>query len=240
MTDHHAFSTPHDRAPAAGSASPGRRRIRGGAHPAHRYDRWFLPHTRIQIEPGRVVVGVPNLHLQEWLAKRFGKEVSAAVGEAAGRPMPVRFAIEPELFQAARAKQQAAKAKVEARETAKSPELEYVEPPPRGLYEVPAAEPARRGERRPGRRWRRLEEFVVGACNRLAFAASQSAVESPGQGPSPLVIHGPVGTGKTHLLEAIYVGLRKQAPDWRLTSAKKPPGRLSSCRPPELLSSTPT
>src|SRR5438876_4062624 len=112
-----------------------------------RYDRWFLPHTRIQIEPGRVVVGVPNLHLQEWLAKRFGKEVSAAVGEAAGRPMPARFAIEPELFQAARAKQQAANAKVEARETAKSPELEYVEPPPRGLYEVPAAAPARRGER---------------------------------------------------------------------------------------------
>jgi chromosomal replication initiator protein len=42
-------------------------------------------------------------------------------------------------------------------------------------------------------------------------------VETPGQGPNPLVIHGPVGTGKTHLLEGIYVGLRKGCPDWRLS-----------------------
>jgi chromosomal replication initiator protein len=61
-----------------------------------------------------------------------------------------------------------------------------------------------------------LAEFVVGSCNRVAFAASQSVVEAPGQGPNPLVIHGPVGTGKTHLLEGIYAGLRRQYPDARV------------------------
>src|SRR5205807_495285 len=37
----------------------------------------------------------------------------------------------------------------------------------------------------------------------------QGVVEAPGQAANPLVLHGPVGTGKTHLLEGVYVGLRK-------------------------------
>jgi chromosomal replication initiator protein len=43
-----------------------------------------------------------------------------------------------------------------------------------------------------------------------------SVVESPGDGANPLVLHGPVGTGKTHLLEGIYAGLRKAHLDWRV------------------------
>jgi chromosomal replication initiator protein len=33
---------------------------------------------------------------------------------------------------------------------------------------------------------------------------------------NPLVLHGPVGTGKTHLLEGIYSGVRKRHPEWRV------------------------
>jgi len=66
------------------------------------------------------------------------------------------------------------------------------------------------------RRWRRLGEFAVGPCNRVAHASAMSVAEDPGQGANPLVFHGPVGTGKTHLLEGIYVGLRKAHPEWQV------------------------
>jgi chromosomal replication initiator protein len=61
------------------------------------------------------------------------------------------------------------------------------------------------------RRWKRLEDFVVGACNRVAHAAAMSVVESPDEAVTPLVFHGPVGVGKTHLLEGIYAGLKRNA-----------------------------
>jgi chromosomal replication initiator protein len=50
----------------------------------------------------------------------------------------------------------------------------------------------------------------------VAYAAAQSVVEAPGEGANPIVLHGPVGTGKTHLLEGIYAGLRRAHPDWRV------------------------
>ena len=49
-----------------------------------------------------------------------------------------------------------------------------------------------------------FDSFVVSNCNRLAFAASQSASEKPGlTSYNPLYIYGGVGLGKTHLLNAI-------------------------------------
>ncbi len=35
-------------------------------------------------------------------------------------------------------------------------------------------------------------------------------MDEPGQGGNPLVLHGPVGTGKTHLLEGIFAGLKRR------------------------------
>jgi chromosomal replication initiator protein len=196
-----------------------------------RFNLWFARRTKFVRDDGRLTVGVPNLHFQEWLQKTFADAVRAAAAEVFGENLAVRFVIDPELFQAARQEQ--------AEEQTSGGHQPPVEPATGGLR-PPLAEP-RKGKKkqpqgptlfdgllsdpvpqkvdprpRPARRWHKLSEFVVGPCNRVAFASALSVVEEPGQSANPLVLHGPVGTGKTHLLEGIYAGLRRARAETRV------------------------
>ncbi|HEV3004843.1 MAG TPA: chromosomal replication initiator protein DnaA, partial [Pirellulales bacterium] len=61
---------------------------------------------------------------------------------------------------------------------------------------------------RSSRRFADLASFVVGPTNRLAHAAAESVAWRPGN-TTPLVIYGPTGVGKTHLLEGIWTASRR-------------------------------
>lgn len=57
----------------------------------------------------------------------------------------------------------------------------------------------------------RLHDLVRTARNRVAIHAASSVVEAPGARYNPLVLHGPSGSGKSHLAHAVGNALRARA-----------------------------
>lgn len=61
-----------------------------------------------------------------------------------------------------------------------------------------------------------FDNFVVGPCNRFCHAVSLGTAEAPGKTYNPLFLHGNVGLGKTHLLQAICYTMIENWPDVRI------------------------
>ncbi len=61
-----------------------------------------------------------------------------------------------------------------------------------------------------------FDTFVIGPGNRLAHAAALGVAQKPGRAYNPFFIHGGVGLGKTHLLQAICQTAMRQSPHLRI------------------------
>ena len=61
-----------------------------------------------------------------------------------------------------------------------------------------------------------FENFIVGSTNKFANAAAQAVAANPSGAYNPLFIWGGSGLGKTHLLCAIQVEIRKNHPDFNI------------------------
>ncbi len=202
-----------------------------------RYGLWFEGHARFVPFGSEVIVAVRNDQSRDWLEHTFGAGVREAVAEVCGPGIVVRWTVDPDLFQESGigspksekplvSREPEASAKAHALASgSRLTEMRPDSPPQKDLFGDSVAKPKPKPKRldsesaaleRPigytkaTRRWKLLADFVVGSCNRVAHASALSVVEEPGEGANPLILHGPVGTGKTHLLEGIYAGLKRK------------------------------
>ena len=181
-----------------------------------RHDVWFGGETRLHLERGAdgglvvtVVAGNPLTH--GLIQRTFRADLAAAVREALGEE-GVRIELVPDAPDAGPAPPAdgAAGAVPSAPRATGTSLLRVAEP--RAL--VPAEEPEAPAETLPARQASparaplSLEAYVVGGGNRMAHAAAAMAAERPGA-MTPVLLHGPSGTGKSHLLEAIALRTRQ-------------------------------
>ena len=61
-----------------------------------------------------------------------------------------------------------------------------------------------------------FDNFIVGQTNRFAHAAAMAVADNPASSYNPLVIHGPSGVGKTHLMLAIFNEVKKKHPAFKV------------------------
>jgi len=150
-----------------------------------RFDLWFGDSVQLRLAAGSLLVEAADQFTLNRLRKQFQRELISA-GESVTRgPINLRFQLASALPTAAETDSQA-------------------DDPLRGPAEGQAASTVRRSH---GRRFAKLEDFVVGSGNRMAYTAAQMIMDRPGT-VSPLFLYGASGAGKSHLLEGIWSAIR--------------------------------
>jgi chromosomal replication initiator protein len=176
------------------------------------FDTWFR-----SLRPGRssedaFELTAQNSFAREWVRSRFSDVILAALEKVTGGRRPaLRFVVREETQSTATPLSDA--------------ESEVLSDTPEATERVEAAAPARTNNEAAAQGQRsglalnrdfRFRSFVSGPSNRVAVAAAQSVVDRGARLYNPLCIHGGVGTGKTHLLQAMAHGFLDRNPAQRV------------------------
>ncbi len=155
-----------------------RERLREELGP-ERFNRYFEQGARLSVSQDCIEVVVPSPFMAERFSRQLLSTVRRVASAGSSTPTDIRVRIDRTLESQSGARSSAP-----------------VQPAPR-----PTPEQARK----PKLTLRhRLDEFIVGKSNRLAYTAASRIAEGVDDAVfSPLFIHGPSGIGKTHLLQGI-------------------------------------
>lgn len=143
------------------------------------YDRWFATLRLADVGAKEVALVIPNSIYQVWIESNYAAQLQAALMSVLGAQRKVTFRVENAVSAPV---QEPASRKPENGETGEAPGSNGV----KGLNPHYV-----------------FDTFVVGANSEFAHAASLAVAKLPARTYNPLFIHGGVGLGKTHLLQAI-------------------------------------
>lgn len=151
------------------------------------FNTWFRDTHIVRFEDGVVYLGVPSQFARDWLSKKFHKDILRSLRVLSESVRNVEYVI--------------------SRGPKRDLEPRTVPPPP---TELPLEPVHTRTNLNPRFTFSNL---VVGPFNELAHAAAQAVVRKPGIAYNPLLVYGPTGLGKTHLIQAIGNHFRTMTPD---------------------------
>ncbi len=151
------------------------------------FNTWFRDTHITRFEEGVVYLGVPSQFARDWLSSKFHKDILRSLRVLSESVRNVEYVI--------------------SRGPKRTEEPRTVPPP---VTELPLEPVHARTNLNPRFTFNNL---VVGPFNELANAAAQAVVRKPGIAYNPLLVYGPTGLGKTHLVQAIGNHFRLQAPD---------------------------
>src|SRR5262249_57093985 len=166
------------------------------------FELWFRQKTRLVVDEDELVVYAASPFHQKWLQKQHRLPLVQAARTVLGASARVRFEVDATLSAAAASPGTALIVKTEMPMIVAN----------RALRVTPPADAPVPAVSRPGRRFADLGDFVIGPCNELALTAVRQGTDRPDGTAGALLIYGPVGMGKTHLLEGVYREGRRENP----------------------------
>ena len=156
------------------------------------YDTWVKDTRLISQDNQKLVVGTKSAFAKDWLENRLFPTINRTVSNLLGYPIEIQFIVDL----------------VDTSDEPVSPSLllQGALPDKRNGKEnnINGSNSSRGdGDRLVLNYKYTFEQFIVGASNRLAHAASLAVAERPAEAYNPLFLYGGVGLGKTHLLQAV-------------------------------------
>ncbi len=152
---------------------------------------WFGEGTRIRIEGETLEVVASSAFAADWIGRHFTDDLR----ESARTVLPAGTAPKVEIRPPEATRSSPSGPEPKAAERNRADGRADVDRPGGGP-------PVRRGSSPNGHdHWRRLEDFVPGTVNRLAFEAASRVAEGAEGSDRILFVHGECGVGKTHLLQ---------------------------------------